>query len=177
MLVNGKAFTSGAIPYGSTVNVTRGTLTLRTEAGTMTVWGAGVSANFVLERLTDKGRTIVQLRLVGGDFTVCRKNSRKLSSAARAAPPKTVRRLLARRSSRSRSAELFDGSLAASQGRYRTLGRYASATDDLGAFWLTADRCDGTSAQVRQGTVSVRDLVQKKTVVVRAGHSYLARKP
>ena len=41
-------------------------------------------------------------------------------------------------------------------------------TDGQGAFWLTADRCDGTLAQVRQGTVSVRDLVKKKTVVVRA---------
>ena len=58
----------------------------------------------------------------------------------------------------------------------RIVGRYATGTDQ-GTLWLTADRCDGTLTQVRQGKVSVRDLVKRKTVVVRAGHSYLAKKP
>jgi hypothetical protein len=176
VLVNGKAFTGGTIDYGSRVALVTGasTLTLRTDIGTMTASGAGVSANFFLERRTDKGRPIVQLRLFGGDFGVCGKPKRKSSWAAKAPPPKRVRRLDAK--SGPRSTRLLDGSLPPSQGRFRTLGRYASVTAGQGAFWLTADRCDGTLAQVRQGTVSVRDLVKKKTVVVRAGHSYLAKK-
>jgi hypothetical protein len=40
---------------------------------------------------------------------------------------------------------------------------------------LTADRCDGTLTTVKRGVVSVRDFKRKKTITVRAGHSYLAR--
>jgi hypothetical protein len=39
-----------------------------------------------------------------------------------------------------------------------------------------ADRCDGTLTRVTLGGVSVRDLRRQPTVVVRAGHSYLARR-
>ena len=37
------------------------------------------------------------------------------------------------------------------------------------------DRCEGTLTKVTRGTVSVRDFKRKKTVTVKAGHSYLAR--
>jgi ferric-dicitrate binding protein FerR (iron transport regulator) len=60
-------------------------------------------------------------------------------------------------------------------GRFRTAGRFASATV-RGTQWLTADRCDGTLTQVKQGRVQVRDLVKKKTILVTAGKSYLAKK-
>jgi hypothetical protein len=43
-----------------------------------------------------------------------------------------------------------------------------------GTSWYTEDRCDGTLTRVSQGSVSVRDLVNDRTVIVRAGHSYLA---
>ena len=46
-----------------------------------------------------------------------------------------------------------------------------------GTNWLTADRCDGTYVKTRQGVVAVVDLVLKKTVLVKAGKSYLAKKP
>jgi hypothetical protein len=36
------------------------------------------------------------------------------------------------------------------------------------------DRCDGTLTTVKRGTVAVRDFRRKKTVAVKAGHSYLA---
>jgi hypothetical protein len=45
-----------------------------------------------------------------------------------------------------------------------------------GTAWYTEDRCDGTLTRVSQGSVSVRDLVNHRTVIVRAGHSYLAPK-
>lgn len=59
-------------------------------------------------------------------------------------------------------------------GRFRTIGRYAAASV-RGTVWNTIDRCDGTLIVVRKGSVSVRDLVRKRTVVVKAGHSYLAK--
>jgi hypothetical protein len=37
------------------------------------------------------------------------------------------------------------------------------------------DRCDGTLTAVKRGRVAVRDFRRKRTVVVRAGKSYLAR--
>jgi hypothetical protein len=60
------------------------------------------------------------------------------------------------------------------KGKFRTTGKYSSATV-RGTIWLTADRCDGTLTTVKRGVVSVRDFKRKKTVSVRAGHSYLAR--
>jgi hypothetical protein len=44
-----------------------------------------------------------------------------------------------------------------------------------GAIWLTQDCCDGTLTTVKRGTVSVRDFKRRRTVSVKAGHSYLAR--
>jgi hypothetical protein len=60
------------------------------------------------------------------------------------------------------------------KGKFRTSGKYSSATV-RGTIWLVEDRCDGTLTKVSRGTVSVRDIKRKKTVTVKAGHSYLAR--
>ena len=59
------------------------------------------------------------------------------------------------------------------RGAFRTKGRF-SAASIRGTIWLTEDRCDATRTRVRQGAVSVRDFVKRKTVVVRAGRSYTA---
>ena len=58
------------------------------------------------------------------------------------------------------------------KGKFRTRGRYSAATV-RGTIWLVQDSCDGTLTRVRQGVVSVRD--RKRTVLVRAGRSYLAK--
>ena len=60
------------------------------------------------------------------------------------------------------------------KGKYRTRGRNSAATV-RGTDWTIEDRCDGTLTTVRRGTVKVRDFGLHKTVIVRAGHSYLAR--
>jgi VCBS repeat protein/FG-GAP repeat protein len=60
------------------------------------------------------------------------------------------------------------------KGKFRTNGKYSSATV-RGTIWLVQDRCEGTLTKVRRGTVAVRDFKRKKTVSVKAGHSYLAR--
>jgi hypothetical protein len=60
------------------------------------------------------------------------------------------------------------------KGKFRTTGKYSSATV-RGTIWLTQDRCDGTLTSVRRGSVRVFDRKRKKTVTVKAPHSYLAR--
>jgi hypothetical protein len=59
-------------------------------------------------------------------------------------------------------------------GRFRTHGRNSVATV-RGTKWVTTDTCAGTRTTVTEGSVSVRDLRRKRTVLVRAGHSYVAR--
>ena len=61
------------------------------------------------------------------------------------------------------------------KGKFRTNGKYASATV-RGTIWLVQDECDGTLTKVTRGTVQVRDLKRKKTITVKAGHSYLAQR-
>jgi hypothetical protein len=155
VLVNGAPFTSGPIPYKSTVDVTNGSLVLKTDTGSLTVNGAdGISAVFVLLRGTDKKKPIVELRLTKGDFSVCPK--RRLSSVT-APPPKVIRQLWAK-----------------GKGHFRTRGRYSAATV-RGTNWLSADRCDGTLTKVVQGVIQVSDFPKRSQVTVRAGTSYVAK--
>jgi hypothetical protein len=60
------------------------------------------------------------------------------------------------------------------KGKFRTNGKYSAATV-RGTIWLVEDRCEGTFTRVRRGTVQVRDFRRKKTVTIKAGHTYLAR--
>jgi hypothetical protein len=60
------------------------------------------------------------------------------------------------------------------KGRFRTAGRFASATV-RGTDWGVRDRCDGTLTVVRRGVVVVRDFRLHKSVIVRAGQTYLAK--
>ncbi len=63
-----------------------------------------------------------------------------------------------------------------SSGRFRTRGRYAAATV-RGTKWTTSDRCNGTAVRVQIHSVLVNDLVKHITVLITAGHSYLALAP
>jgi hypothetical protein len=60
------------------------------------------------------------------------------------------------------------------KGRFRTKGRFAAATV-RGTDWGVRDRCDGTLTVVRRGVVVVRDFRLHKSVIVRAGQTYLAK--
>jgi streptogramin lyase len=60
-------------------------------------------------------------------------------------------------------------------GRFRSHGKNSVATV-RGTLWLTQETCRGTVTRVKQGKVAVRDLHRKRTVLVRAGHSYLAKR-
>jgi virginiamycin B lyase len=155
---------SGAeIPVGATVDAREGGIELTSvgrQGGLQTGrFGAGVFS--VHQPAAARGR--VDLRLRGGDFSGCRRAARRTArggSLAGASMVARVRRLWGR-----------DGG-----GRFRTFGRHSHATV-RGTRWLTVDRCSGTFTRVTQGAVVVRDTVRRRSVLVRAGHSYLARRP
>lgn len=142
------------IPIGSIVDVRKGTIKLTTTSGPT---GTQTATFFqgVFRLLQDKARRpVTELRLYGGNF---RRACGRAGGAHAAARKKSVRHLWG------------NGS-----GRFRTRGRYSSATV-RGTEWLTDDRCDGTLTRVKQGSVTIRDLVRRRNVVVRAGRQYLAR--
>lgn len=144
--------TAEQIPIGSVVDVRHGTVSLTTTSGTA-VFYAGV---FQLLQ-THAARAVTELRLYGANF--------------RTACARTVARTAARRNHKLVRSLWGDGS-----GRFRTRGRYASATI-RGTQWLTQDRCDGTRVRVKRGAVTVRDLVKRISVIVKAPKSYFVPAP
>jgi hypothetical protein len=105
-----------------------------------------------------RNKLFTQLPLEGGNFrSVCGSGSpRALAAQKKKRSKKKVRHLWG------------DG-----KGDFQTRGRGAAATV-RGTLWFTEDRCDGTLVRVRRGRVAVRDLRLRKTILVRAGQSYLA---
>jgi hypothetical protein len=63
---------------------------------------------------------------------------------------------------------------ASAHGKFRTRGRYSAATV-RGTKWTVADRCDGTLTHVITDSVAVTDFVRRKTIILHAGQSYLAK--
>ncbi len=104
------------------------------------------------------GGGVAELALVGGSFKRCAASGSVATAArSRKLSKKSIRHLW-----------------GSGSGPFRTKGRFASATI-RGTTWLTDDRCDGTLVRVTKGAVTVRDLVKKRNVVVKAGHQYLAK--
>ena len=60
-------------------------------------------------------------------------------------------------------------------GSFRTRGQYSAATV-RGTRWLVQDSCGKTLTRVSKGVVSVQDFVKHKKVLLRAPHSYTARR-
>ncbi len=161
------------IPAGTVVNALHGTLSLTTAAppgatkgktkkrGAKTQTATFGGAVFkVTQDRSGASRGIATVSLVEGafkggpSFSSCKAHKGKASAAA---VSKKVLQLLH----------------ASGHGKFRTKGRYAAATV-RGTIWTTADRCDGTLVHSIKDSVTVNDLVRHKTVIVRAGHSYLA---
>jgi hypothetical protein len=146
------------IPVGSQVDTTHGTVKLIAGLG----GGKTNSANFNdgLFKIQQKRakNAFMTLVLQGGNFRICR--GRALSALGVDTKSKRqVRRLWGN-----------------GKGRFTTKGRYSSATV-RGTHWLVQDRCDGTLTRVLRGIVKVQDFRRHKTVIVRAGRTYLAKAP
>jgi hypothetical protein len=149
---------SELLPVGATVDATRGRITLRAAVGTDgtsqtgTFWG-GVFT--VQQSARERGMTELSL---ASPPTCDRMRPRPGVAQAKERPP-------------SRSVRLWGSD---SHGRFRTRGLNSVATV-RGTRWLTQETCAGTLTRVAAGAVAVRDLRAGRTVVVRAGHQYLAR--
>lgn len=139
------------IPMGATVNTVEGAVQLQASS----VQKATVSQGaFLLGSSSGpSGARIVTLRLRGAHRKAC---PRAPAQAARL--PDYPWRL-----------------------RVRSHGHVGMRTGDIkassrGTDWLTVETCRGTLTRVRQGVVSVVDLARHRTIRVRAGHEYFARR-
>ena len=150
---------AGSVPTGSVIDARNGTLELKTAVdttgGTQTVrlWGAVFEV-----RQSPSGRGMTEFRLRGGRPAGCPGAGGAVRARAAKAPAAKPAGLWAKDRN----------------GRFRTRGRNSVATV-RGTRWLTRETCAGTLTRVTEGTVAVRDVRHGRTVVVRAGHSYLAR--
>jgi CSLREA domain-containing protein len=135
------------VPVGSTFDTSKGRVTLQ-AAGSQRAWFyQGV---FKLGQ-TKGAKPLSTVTLTGA--LNCPKGGK-----ANAAAKKKKRRLWG------------DG-----KGKFRTKGSFSSATV-RGTRWLVEDSCNGTLTRVTKGRVAVRDFVRKRTVIVRAGKRYLAKR-
>jgi hypothetical protein len=145
-----------SVPVGSLVDTRAGSVTLRSALpGGKTQSAIFHGGLFEVRQPKDaKGLTEARLRGAGPS---CGKGSAR---AAATKKRKRKRRALWGRDN---------------GGSFRTRGGNSVATV-RGTAWYVEDRCDGTLTRVSEGSVRVRDLVRHRTVIVRAGHSYLAPK-
>jgi streptogramin lyase len=151
---------SGAadIPMGSTIDASHGIVTLATainstgQTQSATLWGG----TFVLRQATaPPGMTTFTLAATPG----CPRHSRRAGVAVAAA------------NKSGHGSRLWAKD---NHGHFSTRGHNSVATV-RGTEWATAESCAGTLTIVKRGAVSVRDLRRHRSVVVRAGRSYLAR--
>jgi hypothetical protein len=153
------------LPSGTVVDARRGSIRLTTaldEQGEFQTGRFGGSRFQIRQGHRAAGMTSLTLR--GGDFGRCPARASTLartSGVARENP--TTRRVVRRLWARDRG------------GRFRTYGNNSVATA-RGTVWTTVDRCDGTVTRVREGAVAVKNRRTGRTVLVRAGGAYLARR-
>jgi hypothetical protein len=143
------------VPVGTIVDTTRGrvSLTSATPARGRTQAGQFFRGIFRVKQSRSGGGLV--------DLVIRDNVSREACGPAAAHEAAVNRRVLG----------LLRGS---AKGRFRTTGRFAAATV-RGTDWGVRDRCDGTLTVVRTGVVVVHDFRLNKDVVVRAGHTYLAK--
>ena len=152
------------IPMGAQIDTRKGAVRLISGAtggaqiAATTTQSAVFSEGLFTIRQKRAANAVMNLTLDGGNFGICRRTGSSAGSAG-ATPRKPVRRLW-----------------GSGKGRFSTRARYSAATV-RGTRWLTQDRCDGTLTRVTQGVVSVQDFRLRKTRLVKAGQSYLARAP
>jgi hypothetical protein len=138
------------IPLGSTIDVKAGRIQLSS--------------------VPKRGGTAQTATFFGGVFKITQPGGITDLKLNEALAPCAKRAAAAARKKKPKSRRLW----GQGSGAFRTTGRYSAATV-RGTKWLVQDSCSGTLTRVTQGVVKVRDTVRRKTVVVRAGHRYLAK--
>ena len=147
------------LPFGSTLDATSGAVKLTAARA-----GGGTPDRHLLGRRVPREAAALAAGADGRDahrwHQPLEVQQGELQSAQRPrlARPRVLRRLF-----------------GSAHGRFRTRGRWSTATV-RGTEWSVIDRCDGTLTTVKRGTVTVRDKVKHKTVTLKSGQSYLARR-
>jgi hypothetical protein len=143
-----------SIPVGSEVDTERGEVELQTAADSSGAVQLGKfrDAKFVMTQ-TPGRRPITDLTLMAGRIDKCPAVGQQAGAAAR----KPGRRLW-----------------GDARGRFRTRGRFATATV-RGTQWMVKDTCTATTVQVSRGSVTVRDLVKRRNIRLKAPRRYTAR--
>ena len=156
------------IPSGSQIDALRGSLKIVTAAGQVGKTQNATIAGGVFtltQARTGITKGITNFALQEGAFAgaptyaTCKAKGKKAADQATTA------------SLSSKTLQLLK---ASAHGKFKTTGRYSSATV-RGTIWTIADRCDGTLTHAIRDTVLVQDFVRHKTILLHAGHSYLAR--
>ena len=142
------------LPVGTTVDTTKGRVTLVTAGSGNSTGQADFYDGIFKIGQKRRGNRLTTLTLV--EKLSCSGGGGKASAAKK---KKKKRRLWG------------DG-----KGKFRTKGKQSAATV-VGTKWLVEDTLhDDDDARCERGTVSVRDFVKGKTVVVKAGKKYVARR-
>jgi hypothetical protein len=148
------------IPAGAVIDALHGTLNLVTSTGKGHTTQTGTFAGAIFKVTQDHSGlttlTLVENAFKGApSYASCKVAHGKASAAALSA----------------KTLQLLKGK--DNHGKFRTKGRYAAATT-RGTAWSVADRCDGTLTKVTQSSVVVNDFVRHISLILHAGHSYLA---
>ncbi|HEX4718799.1 MAG TPA: hypothetical protein VH300_09745 [Thermoleophilaceae bacterium] len=138
------------VPMGAVLDTTHGKLTFETALPSGAVQSAQIWGGQIKMRQSASGMVDVYL---AGASPVCPRGRTAVAS---------------KKKKRTKLVWIKDN-----HGRFRSHGKNSVATV-RGTLWLTQETCRGTRTRVKQGKVAVRDLHRKRTVLVRAGHSYLA---
>jgi hypothetical protein len=141
------------IPIGSQVDTTNGSVRLTSAAGGGRVQSGIFRGGLFALSQTRGPRPITDLRL-----------ARRLRCAS-------GKRRGHARAKRPRTRHLF----GSAHGRFRTRGRHSAATI-RGTEWFVKDSCRRTLTLSIRGTVVVRDFVKHRTVTLRSGQRYVARR-
>lgn len=138
------------VKNGTIIDARRGTVSITSVLPDGTLQSADFFKGIF--KATTKRSGVTTANLVGGAFNRCPapRSSKK---------NKPVRQLWA------------DG-----KGKFKTQGRYLSAAI-RGTAWQMIDTCSGSTVKVTEGSVTVRDFLLKKTVIVQAGGFYTVTAP
>jgi hypothetical protein len=148
---------AAALPVGSILDTREGSITLRSALPNGSTQ-AGIFHGGLFEIRQPQGAGGLTELVLRGALTGCSSAGARAAAASKKKKRKPPRRLWG----------------SDSKGKFRTRGGNSVATV-RGTAWYVEDRCDGTLTRVSKGSVSVYDRGRHRTVLVRAGHSYLAR--
>jgi hypothetical protein len=153
------------IPTGSEIDALHGSLKIVTATGQVGKTQNATIAGGVFtltEARTGISKGVTNFTLQEGAFRGPRTYATCKAKTKKAADPATI--------ASSRTLQLLR---ASAHGKFRTSGRYSSATV-RGTVWTIAERCDGTLTHAIRDTVIVQDFVRHKTILLHAGQSSLA---